>query len=167
MNQEADGAILAGLVERVHSLLLGLSGPPRPTGDRGRVRRLASATDPRATGRHRTWYVVRVLRCAGDPVNYRILERLDLLNAVNAADLMPTTGLDRVAVSERLNDLAQVGLISQDLVDGQVRGTSLAIGVRALVERISVQAGGKLLDGLSNQEPRGDITEAGPEDLPV
>ena len=66
---------------------------------------------------------------------------------------MPETGLDRVAISERLNDLAQVGLISQDVVDGQVRGTSLAVGVRALVERIAVQAGGKLLDGLSNQEP--------------
>jgi hypothetical protein len=166
MNQEADAAIMAGLVERVHSLLLGLDRRDRlETADEfvgWLQRQTREQLDDIARG-----MLLRVLRCAGDPVNYRILERLDLLNAVNAADLMPTTGLDRVAVSERLNDLAQVGLISQDLVDGQVRGTSLAIGVRALVERISVQAGGKLLDGLSNQEPRGDITEAGPEDLPV
>lgn len=63
--------------------------------------------------------LLRALRCAGDPVNYQILERLAELDEVNAADLMPKTGLDRVAVCERLNDLAQVGLISQDVLGGQ------------------------------------------------
>ena len=93
--------------------------------------------------------LLRVLRCAGDPVNYRILERLDVVNAVNTADLTRDTDLDRVALSERLNDLAQVGLVSRNTVDDQVRGTSLAVGVRAVVERMAVEAGGKLLDDLS------------------
>ncbi len=168
MNQEADGAILAGLVERVRSLLLGLDRRDRLETACEFVgwlqRQTRDELDDIARG-----MLLRVLRRAADPVNYRILERLDPVNAVNAADLMPATGLDRVAVSERLNDLAQVGLISQDVVDGQVRGTSLAVGVRALVEGIAVQAAGKLVDGLSNQEPgsRGDTTEAGPEDVTV
>ena len=149
MNQEADGAILAGLIERVRSLLLGLDRRDRLENAGEFVgwlqRQTREQLDDIARG-----MLLRVLRCAGDPVNYRILERLDVLNAVNAADLMPETGLDRVALSERLNDLAQVGLISRDMVDGQVRGTSLAVGVRALVEGIAVQAGGKLLDDLSS-----------------
>ena len=165
MNQEADGAILAGLVERVRSLLLSLDRRDRleTAGEFGWLQRQTrEQLDDIARE-----MLLRVLRCAGDPVNYRLLQRLDVLNAVNAADLMPETGLDRVALSERLNDLAQVGLISWDMMDGQILGTSLAVGVRALVERIAVQAGGKLVDGLSHQEPgsRGDITEAGPEEV--
>jgi hypothetical protein len=152
MNQEADGAILAGLVGRVRSLLLGLDRRDRLETAGEFVgwlqRQTREQLDDIARG-----MLLRVLRCAGDPVNYGILEHLDGQDAVNAADLMPKTGLDRVAVSERLNDLAQVGLVTQDVVDGQVRGTSLAAGVRALVEQIAVQAGGQLLDGLSNQEP--------------
>ena len=165
MNQEADGAILAGLVERVRSLLLGLDRRDRLETAGEFVgwlqRQTREQLDDIARG-----MLLRVLRCAGDPVNYQILEQVDVRNAVNAADLMPETGLDRVAVSERLNDLAQVGLISQDVVRGEVRGTSLAVGVRALVERLAVEAGGKLVDGLSNQEAgwRGD-TEAGPDQV--
>ena len=146
MNQEADGAILAGLVERVRGLLLGLDRLDRLETAGEFVGWLQQQTREQLDDIAREM-LLRVLRRAGDPLNYRLLERLDLLNAVNAADLMPETGLDRVALSERLNDLAQVGLISQDMVDGQVRATSLAVGVRALVERIAVQAGGTLLDG--------------------
>ena len=158
MNQEADSAILTGLVERVHGLLLGLDRRDRLETANEFVGWLQRQTREQLDNIARGM-LLRVLRCAGDPVNYRILERLDLVNAVNAADLMPKTGLDRVAVSERLNDLAQVGLVSHDLVNGQVRGTSLAVGVLALVERIAVQAGGNLLDGLS--KTRRDQVEPG------
>jgi uncharacterized membrane protein len=152
MNQEADGAILAGLVERVRSLLLGLDRRDRLETAGKFVGWLPRQTREQLDDIARDM-LLRVLRYAGDPVNYGILEHLAEQDAVNAADLMPKTGLDRVAVAERLNDLAQVGLVTQDMVDGQVRGTSLAVGVRAIVEQIAVQAGGQLLDGLSNQEP--------------
>jgi len=148
-NVDANAAILAGLVDRVRSLLLVLDRRDRleTAGEfagwlqqqsRGQLDDIAREM------------LLRVLRCAGDPVNYRILERLDGLNAVNAADLMQDTDLDRVALSERLNDLAQVGLISQDTVDDVIRGTSLAVGVRAVVERMALEAGGKLIDGFSS-----------------
>ena len=169
MNQEADSAILVGLVERVRSLLLCLDRRDRLETAGEFVGWLQRQTREELDGIARDM-LLRALRCAGDQVNYQILERLDGLNPVDDADLMAKTGLDRVAVSERLNDLAQVGLISQDVVDGQVRATSLAVGVRALVEDLAAQAGGKLLDGLSNQglsnqglsnqgaDRRGDIT---------
>ncbi len=117
MNQEADGEILAGLVERVRSLLLGLDRRDRLETASEFVGWLQCQTREQLDGIAREM-LLRALRCAGDPVNYRILERLDLENPVKAADLMPETGLGRVALSERLNDLAQVGLISQDMVDG-------------------------------------------------
>lgn len=149
MDQEVDDAILAGLVERVRGLLLGLDRRDRLETAGEFVGWLQQQTreqlDDIARG-----MLLRALRCAGDPVNYRILEQLDVLDAVTSADLMPATGLGRVELSERLNDLAQVGLISRDMIDDQVRGTSLAVGVRALVERITVHAGGRLLDGLSS-----------------
>ena len=148
MNQEADGAILAGLVERVRGLLLTLDRRDRLETASDSVgwlqRQTREQLDSIAQG-----MLLRVLRAAGDSVNYGILERLDGLNPVNATDLMSETGLDRVALSERLNDLAQVGLISRDIIDDQVCGTSLAVGIRTLVERVAVEAGGKLFAGLS------------------
>jgi DNA-binding HxlR family transcriptional regulator len=148
-NIGADGAILAGLVDRVRSLLLGLDRCDRLETAGEFAGWLQQQTREQLVDIAREM-LLRVLRCAGDPINYRILERLDLLNAVTTADLTKDTDLDRVALSERLNDLAQVGLISRDTVDDQVCGTSLAVGVRAVVERMAVEAGGKLLDGLSS-----------------
>jgi len=152
VQQEIDDPILTGLVERVHSLLLGLDRRDRLETANEFVGWLQRQTREQLDNIARGM-LLRALRCAGDPVNYQILERLAELDEANAAALMPKTGLDRVAVCERLNDLAQVGLISQDVLGGQISETSLAVGVRTLVERLAVQAGGKLLDGLSNQEP--------------
>ena len=114
------GAILGGLVDRVRSLLLGLDRRDRLETAGEFAGWLQQQTREQLDDIAREM-LLRVLRCAGDPINYRILERLDVLNAVNAADLMQATDLDRVALSERLNDLAQVGLISQDTVDKQIR----------------------------------------------
>ena len=150
MNEDVDanGAILAGLVDRVRGLLLGLDRRDRLETAGEFAGWLQQQTREQLDDIAREM-LLRVLRCAGDPVNYRILERLDVVNAVNTADLTRDTDLDRVALSERLNDLAQVGLVSRNTVDDQVRGTSLAVGVRAVVERMAVEAGGKLLDDLS------------------
>ena len=115
MNQEADGAILAGLVERVRGLLLTLDRRDRLETASDSVgwlqRQTREQLDSIAQG-----MLLRVLRAAGDSVNYGILERLDGLNPVNATDLMSETGLDRVALSERLNDLAQVGHSIEDQI---------------------------------------------------
>ena len=148
-NVAADGAILAGLVHRVRGLLLALDRRDRLETAGEFVGWLQLQTREQLDDIAREMFL-RVLRCAGDPVNYRILEQLDGLNAVDAADLMQDTDLDRVALYERLNDLAQVGPISRDPVADQVYGTSLAVGVRAVVERMAGEAGGKLLDGLSS-----------------
>ncbi len=148
-NVEADGAILAGLVDRVRSLLLALDRRDRLETAGEFAGWLQQQTREQLDDIAREM-LLRALRCAGDPVNYRILQRLDGLDAVDAADLLRDTDLRRVALSERLNDLAQVGLISRDTVDDQVRGTSLAVGVQAVVERMAVEAGGILLDGLSS-----------------
>ena len=44
-------------------------------------------------------------------------------------ELMAATGLGRVAVSERLNNLVQTGLASRERIGDQIRGTALASGL--------------------------------------
>jgi hypothetical protein len=148
MNEEGDGAIRSGLVDRVRSLLLGLDRRDRLETAGELAGWLQRQTREQLDDIAREM-LLRALRCAGDPVNYRILEGLHLGIALQEAGLMSDTDLDRVALSERLNDLSQVGLLSRDMVGDQVCATSLGNGVRALIERVAAASGGELLGGLS------------------
>ena len=95
--------------------------------------------------------LLRALRVAGDALNYRILGALDPDEGLGVAALMPKTGLDRVALSERVNDLVQVGLAAWDPVGEEVRATPLATGLRALVEMVARRAGDRLGEELRNR----------------
>jgi len=95
---------------------------------------------------------LRALAVSGEPVNFVILTRLDPLEGVEVPGLMQHTGLGRVAVSERVNDLVQAGLASRDMVSDQIRGTSLGAGIVALVEEIAGKAATRLGDELGNTE---------------
>ncbi len=88
--------------------------------------------------------LLRALARAGDPVNYRILRRLDPVDAVELPELMAATDLSRVALSERLNDLVQTGLAAREMIGDQIRGTALAAGLVALVEAVAAEAGERL-----------------------
>lgn len=91
---------------------------------------------------------LRALRVAGDPVNYRILQLLEPAGTVDLSALVQRTGLDRVAASERVNDLVQVGLAARDLVGDQIRGTPLASGLLGFVEGLAARAGERLRQAL-------------------
>ncbi len=95
--------------------------------------------------------LLRALRLAGDPVNYQILGALGPEEAVTAAALMEKTGLGRVALSERVNDLAQVGLAARDPIGDDVRATPLAVGLRALVEELGRRVGDRLAEELRDR----------------
>ena len=136
---DARDSILDGLTDRVRNLLLGLD----------RRDRLESATEfagwlSRQTsnelGDAAREMLLRALRLAGDPVNYSILRRLDPLSSVGIPDLMSWCGLGRVTLSERLNDLAQVGLVSREMIDDQIRATPLAVGLHKWIEDIAARS---------------------------
>ncbi len=138
--------IVDGLVNRVKNLLRALDRQDRleTAGDfagwLGRQRRGTGLAD---AGRE---ILLRALKAASDPLNYRILGLLDPLEAVELPALQAAAGLERVAASERVNDLVQAGLASRELIGDQIRGTPLSTGLVALVEGLTQEAG-KRLDG--------------------
>jgi hypothetical protein len=70
--------------------------------------------------------VLRAFRVALEPTNFAILLKLREQPAVSLPDLMQVTQLNRLSLSERVNDLIQVGLAMKDVQTGQVQGTKAA-----------------------------------------
>ncbi len=146
MNADTD-PIVDGLVARAKNLLRALDRQDRleTAGEfAGWLERQRQGGGLADTGRE---ILLRALKAASDPVNYRILQRLDPLDAVDLPALMAAAGLERVAVSERVNDLVQAGLASRELIGDEIRGTPLSTGLVALVEGLAAAAGERL-DGL-------------------
>ncbi len=96
--------------------------------------------------------MLRALRVVGDPVNFRIIEALDPLDATSVPDLMQALGLGRVALSERINDLVQVGLASRELIDDQIRSTPFATGMVLMVGSLARESALELQDDLAGGE---------------
>lgn len=71
--------------------------------------------DPRLLDKVATEVVLRALRTGAEAVNFHILTHLAGGNPVSLAELAEATGLPRLVVSERVNDLVQVGLAGRDL----------------------------------------------------
>jgi DNA-binding HxlR family transcriptional regulator len=93
--------------------------------------------------------VLRSLRVGADPVNFSILMELAKEAATSFGDLMGATGLDRLTLGERVNDLIQVGLATKDVDTRSVSGTLAAAGLLELVER----TGESLVEALRDEMP--------------
>lgn len=78
--------------------------------------------------------VLRSLRVGADPVNFDILHELSKEVTMSLADLLKSTGLDRLTLGERVNDLIQVGLATKDVETRTVSGTPAAAALLDLVE---------------------------------
>lgn len=149
-------AMTRGLIERARNLLRALDRQDRLESSEEFAGWLQSAVDGGELEEVSTELLLRALRIAGDPGNYRILELLHPLEGVSLADVMARTGLARVAASERINDLVQVGLASRELIDDQIRGTPLAGGVVDLVRTLSAAAALELAEELKLAAPAGE-----------
>jgi DNA-binding HxlR family transcriptional regulator len=106
---------------------------------------------------HSREMLLRALRAASDPVNFAILSELDTIEPVELPDLMQKTGLHRVAVSERLNDLVQTGLAVREMINDQIRGTDLSHGLVAWIEEIASGCGSQLSAELAGREQKGTV----------
>ncbi|MCS6911089.1 MAG: hypothetical protein NZM11_11085, partial [Anaerolineales bacterium] len=76
---------------------------------------------------------LRALRAAADPTNFAILKFLAAHTSSPIAELERAIGLGRLALSERVNDLVQVGLAARNIDTDHVQITA---GGTALVRLI-------------------------------
>lgn len=136
--------IVQGLTDRTRNLLRALDRHDRLESAREFVGWLGGQAATGALDESALEVLLRALRTAGDPVNFRLLEMLGPLESVGIPEMMAATGLGRVAVSERVNDMVQVGLATREMIDGQIRATPLATGLCTLVGRLAGRAGARL-----------------------
>lgn len=92
--------------------------------------------DPRLLDEVATEVGLRALRTGAEAVNFRILTRLADGEAVPLAELAESTGLARLVLSERVNDLVQVGLAGRDLEKDAAVPTAATRGFLNLVEEL-------------------------------
>lgn len=90
--------------------------------------------------------VLRVLRAAGDSLNFRILAAAAARSSDGAPldALAHDLGLARMALVERVHDLIQLGLVARDLQLDTVRATGAGDGVLALVTELEADVAGWL-----------------------
>lgn len=148
MKNPAD-SVQHGVVARLRTLLLALDRRDRLETAQEFVGWLAGQADAKQLAEHSRELLLRALRVAGDPINFRILSLLDGIDPTDIPDLMRETHLSRVAVSERVNDLVQTGLAVREMVNDQVRGTDLSEGLTAFVNGTAERAGIELKEGLT------------------
>ncbi|MCL4393956.1 MAG: winged helix DNA-binding protein [Chloroflexi bacterium] len=100
----------------------------------------------------RDW-LLRALRLAADPLNYRLLSALGGSDGVILSELMRVTNTTRVDLSERVKDLAQMGLVTQALDADAVSGTHAAVGIVAWIESLQEQMAEHARAGLAKDNP--------------
>lgn len=132
--------IAAGLAGRLRSLVMAIDRLDRLESGSGVW--LSSFSQKELPGAA-TELTLRLLRTSADPTNFLILETLAAEGSHSLGHLIETTGLGRLALSERLNDLVQVGLASRliDTDHAQITaaGTHLVHLFKALSDEVARQ----------------------------
>ncbi len=126
MNDEPITRVAAGLAGRLRSLVMAID----------RLDRLESGSGLWLDGFNEaelaeavTFLTLRALNTVSDPGNFALLKVLSVGESQTMSYLVETMGYGRLQLSERLNDLVQVGL-AQRLIDtdqAQVTGAGAAI----------------------------------------
>ncbi len=92
--------------------------------------------------------VLRAFRTALESPNHLIMAHLHEHSSASFQELMELSKLNRLSLSERINDLIQVGLVSKDLQTGQVQitaaGEALVTLIKQFQETLAETISGKL-----------------------
>lgn len=131
--------IAGGLASRLRSLVMALDRLDRLESGSGTwLAKFKTEELPEAA----TELTLRVLRTSADPTNFAILQALATEDSRSLTELINAVGLGRLSLSERLNDLMQVGLavrlIDTDHAQITAAGASLVHLVEALVAKVTV-----------------------------
>jgi hypothetical protein len=92
--------------------------------------------------------VLRAFRAGAEAINFEILRRLRGGDAVAVSHLADATGLPHFTVSERINDLMQVGLAVRVIEQDAVRPTPLTDAFLGMVEEIERRLTAKIRERL-------------------
>ncbi len=91
---------------------------------------------------------LRALRAAADPTNFSILTFLSAHASAPMAELEKSTGLGRLALNERVNDLVQLGLAGRNIDTDHVQGTAAGAALVGLVNNIGEATAKKLAEAV-------------------
>ena len=91
---------------------------------------------------------LRALRATADPMNFTILRFLSAQSSTPFAELEAITGLGRLALSERVNDLIQVGLAARHIDTDHAQGTAAGAALVNLINSISAATATRLEEAL-------------------
>ena len=91
---------------------------------------------------------LRALRAAADPANFALLAFLSAHTSAPIAELEKATGLGRLALTERVNDLVQVGLAGRNIDTDQVQSTAAGAALVGLINSIGEATAKKLAEAL-------------------
>ena len=82
---------------------------------------------------------LRALQAATEPPNYKILQALASQPALSTKELTAAANQERLVLSERLNDLIQVGLSARLIDTDQVQITAAGAALVLLIQEIAEQ----------------------------
>ncbi len=91
---------------------------------------------------------LRALRVAADPTNFALLNFLATHAATPMAELEKATGLGRLALAERVNDLVQVGLAGRNIDTDHVQCTAGGAALVELIDSIGATTAKRLAEAL-------------------
>lgn len=129
--------IAAGLSGRLRSLAAVLDRLDRlESGSGAWLATFAGAELPDAAAE----LALRALRTTADPTNFAILKALAAGESHQLGRLMETTNLGRLALTERLNDLVQVGLATRLIDTDHAQITPAGASMARLLDMIIAEA---------------------------
>jgi hypothetical protein len=91
---------------------------------------------------------MRALRLAADPTNFAVLTFLTTHTTAPTVELEKATGLGRLSLAERLNDLTQVGLAGRSIDTDQVQISAGGAALVGLINSVSEATAKKLAEAL-------------------
>lgn len=86
-----------------------------------------------------SFLTLRVLHTVGDPTNFAILQLLATEDSQTIPTLIAEIGVGRLVLSERLNDLVQVGLVTRLIDTDHAQITAAGASMVRLVEQTADQ----------------------------
>lgn len=141
MNDRSLADIAAGLAGRLRSLVLALDRLDRLESGSGQwLSSFAEAELPEAA----MSLTLRALQTGADPANFAILTAL-AADSQAIDQLIEKTGIGRLVLSERLNDLVQVGLAARLIDTDQAQITAAGASLVELVNQIAGKVTGQYL----------------------
>ena len=92
-------------------------------------------------------FTLRALRRGSDPLNHWIIRMAHEEQSIAVAELEQQAGVTKSTVSERVNDLVQVGLLERNLEGDMVQPTVLTAGFIGVVDDVADRFAQKIAEG--------------------